>query len=376
MDFNLYFKSRQGEMIHVLKKMVALESPTGDKKAVDACSAFAVKELKKSGGRVVSFPQKSIGDLHLIEFDGGAGAGEKKPLLVLTHIDTVWPVGKSEKMPFYISGDKIHGPGVLDMKAGLVMAVFALGALRNLNIRTSKKIGVFINSAEETGDPAAHAVIRKIARKASAVLCLEPAVPGGALKMERKGRLVVRLDVQGKTAHAGTPEKGVNAIEELMHQLLSLRRLRTQGTTMNIGCAAGGEKPNIVAGDAWAFLDFRFWKSRDRERIEQAVKNLRPVLRGSRVKASYESTTPPMEKTKASVELFNRARKIAGEMGIPLKSGKSGGGSDASIAAELGVPTLDGLGPDGDGIHAEHEHLLLSSLVERTALLTELFTKL
>ena len=376
MDFHLYFKSRQGEMIHILKKMVGLESPTGDKKAVDSCSAFAVKELKRCGGRVVSYPQKDIGDLHLVEFAGAAVHKDKKPLLVLTHIDTVWPVGKSARMPFYISGDKIHGPGVLDMKAGLVMAVSALGALRNLNLSPSHTIWILINSAEETGDPDAHAVIRKLARKASAVLCLEPAVPGGALKMERKGRLVARLDVQGRTAHAGSPEKGVNAVEELMHQLFRLRKLRTQGTTMNIGCAGGGEKPNIVAGEAWAVLDFRFWKIRDKERIVETLKTLRPVFRRSKTKVSFESTTPPMEKTPGSLDLLKRARKIAGEIGLTLKAGKSGGGSDASIAAELGIPTLDGLGPDGDGIHADHEHLLLSSLVERTALLTELLLKL
>ena len=309
MDFHLYFKSRQGDMVHILKKMVALESPTGDKKAVDACSAFAVKELKRCGGRVASYPQKDIGDLHLVEFAGAAARKDKKPLLVLTHIDTVWPVGKSARMPFYISGDKIHGPGVLDMKAGLVMAVSALGALRNLNLSPSYNIWILINSAEETGDPAAHAVIRKLARKSSAVLCLEHAVPGGALKMERKGRLVARLDVQGRTAHAGSPEKGINAVEELIHQLLKLRKLRTHGTTMNIGCAGGGEKPNIVAGEAWAVLDFRFWKTRDKERIVETLKTLRPVLRRSKTKVSFESTTPPMEKTPGSLILLRRARR-------------------------------------------------------------------
>lgn len=376
MDFPLYFRSRQGEMVHLLKQVAALESPTDDKGAVDACSSFVGREFRKLGCKVTSLPQKDIGDLTVIEYAPGRLRDADDEILVLAHIDTVWPVGKMAKMPFYISGHKLYGPGVLDMKAGIVALLFALATMRNLNLKPKKRIGIFINSAEETGHEAAHEAIRRLAKKASLVLCLEPALPGGALKLERKGRLVARLEARGRAAHGGTPEKGVNAIEELAAQIVRLKKLRTGETTVNVGLVAGGEKANVVPEEAHALLDIRFWKAADRDRVVRTLRGLEPVLRGARLKVVVESMTPPMEKTKASARLFDEACAIAASIGQTLKGGKTGGGSDASIAAGLGIPTLDGLGPDGDGIHAEHEHILVPSLVERTALLTKLLTGL
>ncbi|MCK7480406.1 MAG: M20 family metallopeptidase [Candidatus Moduliflexus flocculans] len=376
MDFRLYFRSRQGELVHLLKQLVLLESPTQDKKAVDACSSFAARELKRVGCRITVHPQKEVGDLVVAEFAPGRLKDADDEILVLTHVDTVWPVGKIVKMPFYVQGNRIYGPGVLDMKGGLAMVLAALRALQALNAKPQKRITVLVNSAEETGQGAAAEVIRKLARKASLVLCLEPALAGGALKLERKGRLVVRMDVHGRSAHAGTPEKGVSAVEELVAQIAKFKRLRAGETTVNVGLIGGGEKANVVAESAWATLDVRFWKAADRDRVLKILREAVPALRGARIKITVESTTPPMEKTKASEKLFLRAQGIAAGLGIALKGGKTGGGSDASIAAGLGVPTLDGLGPDGDGLHAEHEHLLLPSLIERTALLTELLKDL
>ncbi|MEN6310250.1 MAG: M20 family metallopeptidase [Acidobacteriota bacterium] len=376
MDFRLYFRSRQGEMVHLLKQLVSLESPTDDKKAVDACTAFVVREFRKLGCKITTLPQKDIGDLTVIEYAPGRAKSADDEILVLTHIDTVWPAGKIARMPFYISGDKLFGPGALDMKCGLAMLVSALAAMRSLSLKPQKRITIFINSAEETGHSAAHDVIRRLAKRSSLVLCLEPALPGGALKLERKGRLVLRLDVRGRAAHGGTPEKGINAIEELAAQIQRLKKLRTGETTVNVGLAAGGDKANIVPESAWALLDVRFWKALDREKIMGTVREMTPVLRGAKLKFSVQSAMPPMEKTKASSRLFARAAEIAGSIGLTLKGGKTGGGSDASIAAGLGIPTLDGLGPDGDGMHAENEHLLLSSFIERTALLTRLLTDL
>lgn len=376
MDFRLYFRSRQGELVHLLKQLVALESPTNDKKAVDACGAFVAKELKRVGCKVTVHPQKDVGDLITAEFSPGRLKDADDEILVLTHIDTVWPVGKISKMPFYVQGNRLYGAGALDMKAGVVMLLAALRSLHGLNVKPRKRITVFVNSAEETGSAAAHDLIRKLARRASLVLCLEPALPGGALKLERKGRLVVRMDVHGRAAHGGTPEKGVSAIEELVTQISRFKRLRTGETTVNVGLVGGGEKPNIVAESAWAVLDVRFWKTKDRDRILKILREAVPTLRGARLKVAVESATPPMEKTKASEKLFVRAQEIAAGLGLALKGGRTGGGSDASIAAGLGIPTLDGLGPDGDGLHAEHEHLLVPSFVERTALLTELLKDL
>ncbi len=365
MDYRLYFRSRQGEMVHLLKQLVALESPTADKKAVDACAAFVSRELKRVGCRVAVHPQKDIGDLVVAEFAPGRVKDADDEILVLCHIDTVWPVGKIAKMPFFVQGSRLCGPGVLDMKAGVVMILSALRSLHSLNAKPPKRITVLVNSAEETGHAAATELIRKHARKSSFVLCLEPAIPGGALKLERKGRLVVRLDVRGRSAHGGSPEKGVSAVEELAAQIVRFKRLRT-----------GGENVNVVAESAWALLDIRFWKAADRDRALKILREAAPILRGAKLRVTVEGTTPPLEKTKASERLFVRAQEIAAGLGIALKGGKTGGGSDASIAAGLGIPALDGLGPDGDGLHAENEHLLIPSFVERTALLTELFLKL
>ena len=376
MDFNQYFRSRQGEMINLLKQLVSLESPSNDKKAVDACSAFAAGEFRKAGGRITRLPQKNTGDFHIVEFPAPAKGDGEGQVLVLSHIDTVWPVGKIAQMPFYISGDKVFGPGVLDMKSGIAVSLFALKALHQLGRGPSRKVVVFINSAEEIGCPAADEVIGRLARKSSAVLCLEPALPGGALKTERKGRMVLRLEVKGRAAHAGTPEKGVNAVEELVGQLRRLKRLETGGVTLSVNRIGGGEKVNVIADDAWALMDARFWTILQRDRLLAALKQSKPFTTGAKLKFSVESRTPPMEKTKASAKLFQRARTIAASLEIDLTEGRTGGGSDASIASSFGVPTLDGLGPDGDGIHAAHEHVLLPSFVRRAVLLTELLRQL
>jgi glutamate carboxypeptidase len=376
MDFNLYFKSRQGELVNLLKKLVNLESPSADKKAVDACLAFLIQEFKKTGSKITRFPQKKTGDFYLIEYPGGDLRKKKEQVLVLVHADTVWPVGKIGKMPFYIMGHKVHGPGVLDMKAGLVMALFSLKTFHTLNIKPDKKIAIFINSAEEVGSEASYELIQKLANKSAYVICLEPALPGGALKLQRKGRLVVRLETKGRAAHGGTPEKGVSAIDELMLQLRRLGRIKKRETTVNIGLIGGGEKANVVPENAWAILDIRFWNNADKDIIISYFRQLKPLKKGARIKFAIESLSPPMEKSKESVALFLRAQEIASSLGMTLEAGKTSGGSDASIAAALGIPALDGLGPDGDGIHAENEHLILPSLIQRTALLTELLRQL
>jgi glutamate carboxypeptidase len=378
MEFHHYFKSRQGEMVNLLKELVSLESPSTEKKAVDKCSDFLIQEFKKIGARVTRFSQKKIGHLYAVQYPVSKSKVKRDQILLLTHIDTVWPVGKIQNMPFYLSGNKIFGPGVLDMKASLVMALYALKTFHDLNIQPEKNIVLFINSAEEIGDVAADDIIQKLARKSEYVLCLEPSLPGGILKTERKGRLAIRLEVTGKAAHAGTPEKGINAIEELMAQLRGLNKLkRTRGTTLNIGLISGGEKANVVAEKATAVLDMRFWTTAHKQKILDTFKHMESVNPGAKIRFFVENSTPPMEKTEASAALLSKIRKIAQTaFKISLEAGKTGGGSDASIASNLGIPTVDGLGPDGEGMHAENEHLLLPSLVLRTALLTELLLQL
>ncbi|MDD8025868.1 MAG: M20/M25/M40 family metallo-hydrolase [Acidobacteriota bacterium] len=371
MDYRLYFKSRQGELVGLLKDLVQLESPTADKKAVDACSARAVARFQSLGAKITRLPQANVGDFHLVEWPPRAGAGGDR-VLVLTHVDTVWPTGRLAQMPFYIEGDKIFGPGVLDMKAGLVMAYAALRALSDLNRKPERRIAVFINSSEESACSAANEAIKSEARRSAAVFCLEPALPGGALKIQRKGRLVLRLDAAGRAAHAAQPERGVSAIEELLGQVRKLSGLRSKDVSLNVGRIGGGDKANVVPEAAWAELDFRFWTLAQKKKILAAARSLSPVVRGAKTRATVAGETPPMERTPGSDRLLAEARAAAAELGLTLAAGRACGGSDGSIAAGAGVPVLDGLGPDGDGIHAADEHCLLSSLVERAALLTVL----
>jgi glutamate carboxypeptidase len=376
MDFLYYFKSRQGEMIRLLKEIVGRESPSGEKKAVDICSSYVINELKKTGAKITRFPQKELGSFYLAEYPSSGHKEKKQQILILTHIDTVWPVGKIGKMPFYVSENKVFGPGVLDMKASIVMAIYSLKALKELNIQPKKKIAIFINSAEEIGSDLSYEAIRSLSKKSDYVLCLEPSLPGGALKVQRKGRIVIRLEAKGKAAHAGTPEKGTNAIDELMLQLGRIQKLKTKDITINTGLIGGGEKANIVAEKAWAILDIRFWQNAQKEKVITSLKQIKPIFKGAKIKYSIESLTPPMEKTEVSMDLLSEVKKIASTLDMKLDAGKTGGGSDASIASSLGIPTLDGLGPDGEGIHAENEHLILPSLIERTALLTEILIRL
>jgi len=376
MDFKYYFKSRRGEMLSLLKELVSRESPTSDKKAVDACSSYVANQFKRNGAKTTRHPQPETGDFYIVEYPAKTDRGLDGQILILTHVDTVWPVGKIEKMPFYVSGDKVFGPGVLDMKAGLVLSLFALKTLNELNLRPRKRIVVFMNSAEETGCEASHKMIGDLAKRSDAVLCLEPALAGGGLKVQRKGRHVIRLEAFGKSAHGGSPEKGINAIEELVAQLRRIQTLKSKDISVNIGLVGGGEKPNVVPERAWAICDVRFWDRVQRDKVIGFLKKMRPTAPGARVRYSIESATPPMEKTPASSRLLLETKKIAAGLGLSLDSGKSGGGSDASIASSLGIATIDGLGPEGEGIHADDEHLVLSSLVERAALLVELLRQL
>jgi glutamate carboxypeptidase len=376
MDIQRYFMSQKGEMLQLLKILVQLESPTQDKKAVDNCSAEALKQIAQLGPKIKRIAQKEIGDLHLIEFSPAGVKTSDRPILVLTHIDTVWPVGTIKKMPFYLTGNKVFGPGALDMKAGLVQAIFSLRAIHNLGMIPKRKIWLFINSAEETGNEESHKQIATLARKAGLVLCLEPGLPGGTIKVKRKGRIVTKIESFGRSAHASTPEKGINAIEELMAQLRRFKKLKNKGLTLNIGLIGGGDKANVVPEKAWAVCDLRFWNSADLDRIKSFLREIQPTKKGAKVKTSLQNFTPPMEFTRVSRELFDKALKIAIDMGIELKPGQSGGGSDASIASNVGAPSLDGLGPEGEGLHAANEHFLLPSFIERTALLTRLLVEL
>jgi glutamate carboxypeptidase len=374
MEFLEYYRKRQPEMLRLLKNLVELESPSDDKTAVDRCADFVLKNLKSTGVKLRSYPQSEIGDLHLADYLTESKDPEK--ILILCHLDTVWPLGTLLEMPFRIERDKAYGPGVLDMKAGVVMIIEALKAISALSRRPRKQIQIFLDSYEEKGHAVVYRILEELGRSAAAILCLEPAISGGALKLRRKGRLVVRVQAFGKAAHAGNPRAGINAIDELMHQLRTIYRLRSQSISINTGKITGGETANVVAPRAEALLDIRLWKEAQSQHVKTALANLYPHFPGSRLHTTIEQEVPALDHSPGSAALYRKTVRIARQIGLELKGGKTGGGSDASIAAQGGIPVLDGLGPDGDGIHAEHEHMLIPSLIERTALLTELLLRL
>ena len=375
-DLIPYFRSHRAQMIATLRELVSLESPSPDKRAVDACSGFLIEGLKKLGTRVTTLPQADIGDLFLAEYPCRQPSDPGERTLILVHADTVWPVGTLGHMPFSVKRDSACGPGILDMKSGLVMVLYAWKALQELDLDPARPAAVFINSSEEVGSTAADEAIREAALNSARVLCLEPALAGGALKLRRKGRLVVRLEAAGSTAHAGNPELGVSAVDELTAQLRAIHRLRSRSLTLNTGLIQGGHAVNAVAEHAWALLDIRFWTPAQEHRVRDYIRTAEAVHPSARLYWREERQTPPMEHTPASARLLTRIRRIAGSMGMSLPAGRTGGGSDASLAAHLGIPTIDGLGPEGGGIHAKDEHVLLPSLIERTALLTRLLLEL
>jgi len=350
-------------MLAALERLVVAESPSLDKARCDAC-ADEVSELflQRTGVQAVRHRRPDRGD-HL-EIRLGTGAD---PIVLLCHHDTVWPPGTLARLPYRIDGDRVMGPGGYDMKAGIVETAFALAGAR-----PRRPVIVLSTSDEEIGSTSSRALIEETARGAVAVLVLEPAASGGAIKTARKGIADFVLEIDGRAAHAGVePEKGISAVEELAHQVLALKGLADPagGTTINIGVVEGGTRPNVVAAHARAEIDVRFSRAAEAERVVTAIRGLRPKLDGARLRISGGVDRPPMERTSGVVRLAQLAQRLAGDLGFALTETSTGGGSDGNYTAALGVPTLDGLGPDGGGAHADAEHLLVDSWLRRTQLL-------
>ena len=307
----------------------------------------------------------------------GSRAGQ--PILVMTHIDTVWPLGTLQRKPFEVEGDVARGPGVYDMKASLAMMI---QALTFLNERKSdhRPITWLINTEEEIGSPVSRPVIEQLARESAYVLVLEPPVPPhGALKTARKGVGMFTMHIKGRAAHAGAdPEKGISAIHELANQIQYLHGLTDfdLGTTVNVGVVSGGTARNVVAAEATALIDLRVTTMREADRVVKAIMDARPRLAGAEVHVEGGLNRPPMERTEKIANAFQQVKSIGAELGLELEEASTGGGSDGNFTAAIGATTIDGLGCTGDGAHAEHEHISLDGFFERAALLTELLSTL
>lgn len=354
-------------MLAALERLVRAESPSLDKPRCDACAdEVAALFYQATGQQPRRHRRLDRGD-HL---EIRVGDGEAKPILILCHHDTVWAAGTISRLPFALDGDQVTGPGSYDMKAGIVETAFALAGAR-----PKRPVVVLSTSDEEIGSTSSRELIEAAGRAAAAVLVLEPATSGGAIKTARKGIADFTLEVEGRAAHAGVePEKGISAIEELAHQVLALRALARPelGTTVNIGVVEGGTRPNVVAARARAEIDVRFSSADESERVVQAIRGLKPTLDGASLRISGGVDRPPMERSEGVARLAALAQRLAGELGFALPESATGGGSDGNFTAALGTPTLDGLGPDGGGAHADSEHLLISSWLRRTELLRRL----
>ncbi len=364
-------------MIQWLVELTNHDTPSTSKPALDALSKDLADRFSGFGARIEILPASDAGD-HLIARFGPDLEG-KKQLLLLGHLDTVWEIGESRKRPARVEAGKLYGPGALDMRGGLTL-LLALGKFLSFNAdHLRRPVTVFLVSDEETGSHSALPHIEREGSQSDAALVLEPCLPGGALKTSRKGVGVFRITARGVAAHAGVNfERGASAIEEISRQIQELYRLidPAQGTTVNVGTVRGGTRSNVVADFAEIEVDVRVSSVAGGERLSQRIFELLPRNPSVRLEIKGGMNRPPLERSVQIVNLFKQARVLAAELGVDLKEGSTGGGSDGCFTAAMGVPTLDGLGPDGDGPHALHEHVLISSLVPRAALLTQLVLRL
>ena len=373
-EFLDYAENNAGDILGTLKTMVELESFTSDKQGTDALSDYLIQRLRELGAETTVIPQDQVGNHVVADIEGGEGR-----IMLLCHMDTVWPKGTIEKRPFTVRGDLAYGPGILDMKAGIAIALHALETLRTNGVQPKHKIKIVLNSDEETGSTSSRRLIEEEARKSDQVFCLEPgAGKKGALKTGRKGVGMFQVKVTGKAAHAGNePEKGISAIEEMAHQILRLHSLTdfSRGTTVNVGVLQGGAVRNQVAAFAEALVDLRVTTTAEAVRVEREILNASPVLNDALVEVTGSLNRPPMERTESTAMMLNWVKEFADPLGIDLEETQVGGGADAQFVAALGIPVLDGMGGVGEGPHADHENIVVSELPRRVALLASIMAQ-
>jgi glutamate carboxypeptidase len=367
-------KSQSSWLRETIEALVRLESPSTDKAAADRCGVELARRLRDLGGEVSRIPQTACADHVCARFGGG-----RRRVLLLGHFDTVWNVGQIERMPLREAGGRLHGPGVFDMKAGIGVAMLAARALADGHAGDGPRVTMLWTADEEIGSGTSRAIIEAEARVSDAVLVLEPSLPGGAAKTSRKGCGEFELVVRGVSAHAGVdPSRGASAIVELAHQILDVGALQDleSGVSVNVGVVCGGTRGNVVADEARATIDVRVPTMAEASRVERALHALRPRTPGTTLEMTGAVSRPPLERTVGVQRLYQLARGVARELGADLGEGGTGGGSDGNFTAALGVSTLDGLGPRGDGAHALHEHVELADLAWRGAFLASLLARL
>jgi glutamate carboxypeptidase len=331
---------------------------------------LVAEECRKLSGDVEIVTQTEVGNHVLANWGVGIGG-----ILLLHHMDTVFPLGTLEKMPFFQKDDKTFGPGVLDMKGGIVITLSAVRKLLEGKQMPASRVTALFTSDEEIGSDTSRALIENLARESALVLVMESGLVDGALKVWRKGVGEFHVTVKGRASHAGgAHEDGRNAIQEMAHQVLAIQSMTdySKGTTLNVGIITGGTASNVVPEACEADVDYRVLIPAEAERVDAAMKSLRPVTPGTSVTVAGGLNRPPMPNDEVMKKTFEKAGQIAESIGLSLKSGGSGGGSDANFVAPLGVPVLDGLGTFGEGYHSEREYMFTDSLFTRTELVAAL----
>ncbi len=373
-EFLRLLRTRLPEMLSTLQRLVRAESPSLEKVPADRCCGLLAAEWRKRGARVERIAQKLRGDQLLVTWwpEKSRPAGQ---YLVLGHYDTVYASGTLGKMPFRVSAGKAYGPGIFDMKAGIVQALFALETLQRTKAPLRHRLVFLWTSDEEIGSDASRKLIETEARRSDAVFVLEPSLgPKGLIKTARKGVGEAELIVHGRASHAGlAPEEGINAIHELSRQLTHIEQWNDlrRGVTINADIIEGGTRTNVIAESARAVLDLRALRVSDMRRLERRLHSLRPCHPGAKLEIRGGFNRAPLEH-KRSAALFAKAKALAAQMGLTLGESTAGGGSDGNLTAALGIPTLDGLGAVGHGAHSAGEHIFVNTMPARAALLAAL----
>ncbi len=358
-------------MRDLLKQLVETESPSHDKSAVDRVGKIVADECRKLGAKVEVIPSRETGDHILARFPSPNSSA--KPILILCHMDTVFPIGTLQTFPYREENGRIHGPGTLDMKSGIVITLNAISSLLANGTSVPRPSAALFTSDEEIGSHTSRSHIESLARESEVVFVLEGALVDGSLKTWRKGVGEFYVKVKGRAAHAGGDHQaGRNAIEEMAHQIIAIQKLTDyeRETTLNVGVIHGGTASNVVPDDASIEVDVRVMQPGEWERVEGEMKKLKPILDDTSLEITGALNRPPMPYGEGNRLAFEKAAQIAKDkLGIELKAGGSGGGSDGNFVAPLGIPVLDGMGAVGEGYHSEREYIFADSLEERAKLL-------
>lgn len=361
---------RRAETVNLIRRLVELESPSGDAAALARIADLIAEE---SSG--LASTRRWPGGHIRCDFDL-PGRRKSGRLLGLGHLDTVWPAGTLKAMPFEERDGRLWGPGVLDMKSGIAFFLTAMRVLRDLNLPVSRRVSLLLVTDEETGSQTSRAITEREAKRSDAVLVLEPGTGlEGKLKTARKGVGDYLITVHGRAAHSGIDfAAGASAVVELARQIERIAALSdpARGVTLNPGIVEGGTRVNVVAAKARVHVDLRVWRMADARRVDRALRRLKPVDPRCRIEITGGLNRPAMERTPGVVRLFRLARGLAKGLGVDLEESSTGGASDGNFTAGLGIPTLDGLGGVGEGAHAPHESILVDRITDRTALLAAL----